>query len=73
MKVRGWFLIKSAKVIEEDMTKLILKNASIVAQSGGEGVYEITLSCRTKDVVGSVLEVENLEVEIKSKETGHRD
>lgn len=55
------------------MTKLILKNASIVAQSGGEGVYEITLSCRTKDVVGSVLEVENLEVEIKSKETGHRD
>lgn len=48
------------------MTKLTLKNASIVAQSGGAGVYEITLTCRLKDVTGEVVEVTGLNVEIKA-------
>ena len=55
------------------MTKLTLKNASIVAQCGGDGMYEITLTCRLKDVAGAICELTNLDVEIKSKEDGHRD
>ena len=57
----------------KDMTKLTLKNASIVSQSGEEGMYVIALTCPLRDVAGQILEAENLEVEIKSKEDGHRD
>lgn len=49
------------------MTKLTLKNASIVAQSGGDEMYEITLTCRQKDVTGVICEATDLEVEIKSE------
>ena len=55
------------------MTNLTLKNALVVSQSGGEGMYEITLTCRQKDVAGVICEATNLEVQIKSKENGHRD
>lgn len=55
------------------MTKLTLKNANIVSQSGGDGMYEITLTCPMKDVAGEIVEALGLDVEIKSKEDGHRD
>lgn len=56
------------------MTKLTLKNVNIVSQSGkGGGMYEITLTCRQKDVAGVICEATNLEVEIKSQDYGHRD
>ena len=55
------------------MTKITLENASIVSQSGEEGMFEIVLTCPLRDVDGQIIEVENLEVEIKSKEDGHRD
>ena len=55
------------------MTKLTLKNVNIVSKSGGEGMYEITLTCRQKDVAGVICEATNLEVEIKSQDYGHRD
>lgn len=56
------------------MTKLTLKNVSIVSQSGdGCGMYEITLSCPMKDVSGEICEGFGLEVEIRRKENGHRD
>lgn len=55
------------------MTKLTLKNASIAMQSGVDGMYEITLTCRMKDVAGEIVEATCLDVEIKSKENGHRD
>lgn len=55
------------------MTKLTLKNAIIVSQSGGGGMYEITLTCPMKDVSGEICEVLGLEVEIRRKENGHRD
>ena len=50
------------------MTKLTLKNANIIGQSNGFGLYEITLECRTKDVSGQILEATHLNVEIKSIE-----
>ena len=53
------------------MTKLTLKYAYIAALSGGDGMYEITLACRLKDVVGVICEETNLDVEIKSKEDEH--
>ena len=49
------------------MTKLTLKNASIASQSGGDGMYKITLTCRLKDVTGEIVEVTGLNVEIKSE------
>lgn len=55
------------------MTKLTLKYASIAAQTAGDGMYEITLTCLKKDVAGEICEATNLEVEIKSQENGHRD
>ena len=55
------------------MTNLTLKNANIVSQSGEEGMYGIVLTCPLRDVAGQILEVENLDVEIKSKDYGHRD
>lgn len=55
------------------MTKLTLKNATIVSQSGGDGMYEITLTCPMKDVSGEICEVLCLEVEIRRKENEHRD
>ena len=55
------------------MTNLTLKNALVVSQSGGEGIYEITLTCRQKDVAGVICEATNLDVEIKSQDYGHRD
>ena len=57
----------------KDMTKLKINNASIVSQYGGDGMYEIALTCRLKDVTGEIVEVIGLDVEIKSKEDGHRD
>lgn len=57
----------------KDMTKLTLKNARIVSRSGEEGMYGIVLTCPLRDVSGQILKVDNLEVEIKSKEDGHRD
>lgn len=49
------------------MTKLTLKNASIVSYSGGDGMFEITLTCPQKDVDGEIVEARDLDVEIKSK------
>lgn len=49
------------------MTKLTLKNAFIAAQSCGDGLCVITLTCRQKDVAGVICETTNLEVEIKSE------
>ena len=56
------------------MTKLTLKDAWIVAHSGGtEGLYEIVIACRMKDVEGVIRETTGLNVEIKNKRNDTRN
>lgn len=50
-----------------EKTKLTLKDASIVAHTAGDGMYEITLTCRLKDVAGEIVEAKGLDVKIKSE------
>ena len=50
------------------MTKISMKNALLVGDSFGEGMYEITLACRRDDVELIVDEINNLQVEIRSKD-----
>lgn len=57
------------------MTDFILKDATIesVYNDGENRIFTIVLSCPMSDVKGEICEVYHLDVEIKSKENGHRD